>query len=112
MRAGLIAGPVQMSAADDLLSQPYSAMDLAAFFAGLMALLFAALWRRDRERGMGWFAASMLLLALWMATNRWHLPIGLAVPHSYWNIVPTLTAGALTTKCGWHRSRPPFRTSR
>jgi signal transduction histidine kinase len=33
MRAGLIAGPVQMSAADDLLSQPYSAMDLAAFFA-------------------------------------------------------------------------------
>ena len=85
-----------MSAANDLLTQPYSAMELAAFFAALMALLYAALGQRDREPGMGWFALSMLLLASWLGTNRWHLPQGADLPRSAWTVVPALVAATLT----------------
>ena len=82
--------------ASDLLTQPYSAMELAAFFAALMAVLFAALWRRDREPGMGWFALSMALFAAWLGANRWHLPIGDELPRTPWATVPGLVAAALT----------------
>ena len=97
--------------ASDLLTQPYSAMELAAFFAALMAALFAALWQRDREPGMGWFALSMALLAAWLGANRWHLPVGEEVPRSLWTVVPGLVAAALTVglarflplEPGWQR---------
>jgi signal transduction histidine kinase len=86
----------RMPAASDLLTQPYSAMELAALLAALMAAIFAALWSRDHERGMGWFALSMALLALWLGTNRWHLPPDDAVPRSAWAVLPGLVAAALT----------------
>ena len=36
--------------------QPYQGTDVVAFVLGLLAVLCLVLWRRDRERGMGWFA--------------------------------------------------------
>ncbi len=40
--------------------QPYQGTDVVAFVLGLLALLCLVLWRRDRERGMGWFALAWL----------------------------------------------------
>lgn len=56
--------------------QPYLGTDVVAFVLALMAILYALLWRRDGERGTGWYAISMGLLAIWAATNRQHLPTG------------------------------------
>ena len=56
--------------------QPYQGTDIIAFVAGFVGLLYAALWWRDRERGMGWCALGMGLLALFYATNAHHLPTG------------------------------------
>jgi signal transduction histidine kinase len=36
--------------------QPYQGTDVVAFVLGLLAVLCLVLWRRDHERGMGWFA--------------------------------------------------------
>ena len=57
-------------------AQPYLGTDVVAFVLALLAVLYALLWRRDGERGTGWFAVSMALLAVWAATNRQHLPTG------------------------------------
>ena len=84
MRAAFDSKGARMFASD-LLTQPYSAMELAAFFAALMAALFVALWQRDREPGMAWFALSMALLAAWLGANRWHLPVGEDMPRSVWS---------------------------
>ena len=95
MWAAFVSKGARMSASD-LLTQPYSAMELAAFFAALMAALFVALRQRDREPGMGWFALSMALLAVWLGANRWHLPVGDELPRSAWTVMPGLVAAALT----------------
>ena len=57
-------------------AQPYLGTDVVAFVLALLAILYALLWRRDGERGTGWYAISMALLAVWAATNRQHLPSG------------------------------------
>jgi len=57
-------------------TQPYQGTDIIAFVVGFVGLLYAALWWRDRERGMGWCALGMGLLALFYATNAYHLPTG------------------------------------
>ncbi|MES2956915.1 MAG: ATP-binding protein [Pseudomonadota bacterium] len=59
----------------DYAIQPYQGTDVVAFVLAIVAVLCLALWRRDGEAGMGWFALAMALLSLWMATNRYHLPV-------------------------------------
>ena len=43
-------------------AQPFSGTDVAAMVLGVLAALYAALWIRDRERGMAWLALSSLLI--------------------------------------------------
>lgn len=76
-------------------AQPLSAIDIETIVLGAMAVLFAAVWVRDRERGMSWIATAMALAALWYfnservqfegpnmdtpAVRRWGLVIGSAI---------------------------------
>jgi len=59
-----------------------SGTDMAAFVLAVLAVLYAALWLRDRERGMSWLAASFALLALWYATSDLHLVGGTHIDRS------------------------------
>ncbi|MBT9594536.1 MAG: hypothetical protein IV094_00950 [Vitreoscilla sp.] len=56
--------------------QPFSGTDLAAMVLGMLSLLYAALWVRDRERGMSWLALSFGIAAIWYAASERHLPTG------------------------------------
>jgi peptidoglycan/LPS O-acetylase OafA/YrhL len=44
--------------------QPYQGTDVVAFVLGLLAVLCLVLWRRDHERGMGWFALAWLAFSV------------------------------------------------
>ena len=53
---------------------PFSVTDLIAAMLWVLAALYATLNLRDHEPGMGWFAAAMALLALFVGHNERHLP--------------------------------------
>jgi signal transduction histidine kinase len=53
---------------------PFSVTDLIAAMLWVLAALYATLKLRDHEPGMGWFAAAMALLALFVGHNERHLP--------------------------------------
>ncbi len=59
----------------DFSRQPLQGSDIAAFVFAVLALLFFALWRRDRERGMGWLAVAYVVLATQYAANSATLPV-------------------------------------
>lgn len=59
---------------DPAATQPFLASDVMAFVLAIVAVLYLALWLRDREPGMGWCALSNACLAVWAALNRVHLP--------------------------------------
>jgi signal transduction histidine kinase len=44
---------------------PFTAIDVEAFVFALLAVMFAGIWLRDREHGLGWVALAMALLAAW-----------------------------------------------
>jgi signal transduction histidine kinase len=44
--------------------QPYQGTDVVAFVLGLLAVLCLVLWRRDHERGMGWFALAWFVFSV------------------------------------------------
>jgi hypothetical protein len=71
-------------------TQPYQGTDVVAFVFGLIAVLFGALWVRDREPGMGWFGLSMATLSLWLATNALHVPVDPFVSALPWGHVVVL----------------------
>jgi len=54
---------------------PFSVTDLIAAMLWVLATLYATLKLRDHEPGMGWFAAAMALLALFVGHNERHLPV-------------------------------------
>jgi len=78
--------------------QPYLGTDVGAFVLALAAVLCAVLWRRDHERGMGWLAAGIGLIALWFSSHRLHVLLGIYVNHSPWWYV--LAAGLLALAIG------------
>ena len=53
---------------------PINATVLEAFVLGTLALVFAALARRDREPGLAWLAAGFGLTSYWCAFDAPHLP--------------------------------------
>lgn len=63
---------------------PFSATDVLAAVEAFLGLLYLALWRRDREPGMGWLAVSAVCLAIWIGTNEHHVPHGPALQASWW----------------------------
>ncbi|MGE5453122.1 MAG: sensor histidine kinase [Acidobacteriota bacterium] len=62
-----------------------TATDMSAFVLGLLAVMFGAVWWRDREQGLGWLALSFGLMALVFATNELHLPKGPYVTARLWS---------------------------
>lgn len=60
---------------------------MSAFVLGLLAVMFAAVWLRDRERGLFWLALSFGLMALVFANNERHLPQGPYVTAKLWSSV-------------------------
>jgi signal transduction histidine kinase len=58
----------------DWIQPPYSVTDLIAALLWILAALYASLHLRDREPGAGWFAAAMVLFALFIGNNERHLP--------------------------------------
>ena len=46
-------------------TQPLSAIEVETIVLGALAVLFAAVWARDREPGLSWIAVAMTLAALW-----------------------------------------------
>ena len=67
-----------------LSAAPFTSTDVLAGVLLILALLYTALWRRDRERGMGWFALAMLLLGLWIGADRLHAPTAVQLQASWW----------------------------
>lgn len=63
---------------------PFTGTDVLAGVLGLLALLYLALWRRDREPGMGWFALAMALLGAWIFANDLHAPTAAQLQPSLW----------------------------
>jgi signal transduction histidine kinase len=47
-----------------VVAEPFDATDVMAFVLGLLAVIYALLWARDRERGMGWFALGMAAMGI------------------------------------------------
>jgi signal transduction histidine kinase len=58
----------------DWIQPPYSVTDLIAALLWILAALYVTLHLRDREPGAGWFAAAMVLFALFIGNNERHLP--------------------------------------
>ena len=74
----------------DWLQPPFSFTDLMAVLLWVLAALYATLNLRDHERGMGWFACAMALLALFIGNNERHLPTGpvwLSAVHGWWFVL-------------------------
>jgi signal transduction histidine kinase len=63
------------AAAIDYAVQPYLGTDVAAIVMAMAVPLYLLLWRRGGERGMGWFALGVGAIGLWIATNRYHVPV-------------------------------------
>lgn len=72
------------ASAVDYAVQPFEGTDIVAMVMAVSALLCLLIRLRDREPGMGWFAFSMGSLAVWVATNRLHLPSGPELNPSPW----------------------------
>jgi hypothetical protein len=59
----------------DWIQPPYSVTDLIAALLWILAAIYVSLHWRDREPGAGWFAAAMVLFALFIGNNeRLELP--------------------------------------
>lgn len=58
----------------DWLQPPFTVTDLIAALLWVLAALYATLHLRDHEPGMGWFAVSMALMAVFIGNNARHLP--------------------------------------
>lgn len=86
---------------------PFSATDVLAGVEAFLGLLYLALWRRDRETGMGWLAISALCLALWIGTNEHHVPHGPAIPATWWWVPMHIGLAALCLGLVDYLGAPP-----
>lgn len=64
--------------------QPFTGTDLASLVLGIAAAHCLLIKVRDQEPGMGWFAAGMAALAVWVGANDLHLPTGPELNGSAW----------------------------
>ncbi len=80
---------------------------MAAFVFGLLAVLYAALWWRDRERGMSWLAASFALMAVVFANNERHMPQTPYVTFPVWSSVILSSIMMMTVGLVDYLSMPP-----
>jgi signal transduction histidine kinase len=83
-----------MAAEGLALGLPPDGLGVAAFVLAVIAGLNFAIWWRDGDAGMHWFALGMALLALWGAANDRHLTIEPYVRNG-WPLVMQAGVGAL-----------------
>jgi len=69
-------------ATEALLAQPLLASEVIGVVFGLLGLVYGLLWWRERDPGIGWFAASWLSIGLWFGATP-HQP--LAGPFIMWS---------------------------
>lgn len=67
---------------------PYAPTDVIAGILAILAVLYAALWLRDQEKGMGWFALAMGSYALWIGTSALHVPSDPVYMRASWWFIP------------------------
>jgi signal transduction histidine kinase len=67
---------------------PYGPTDVIAGILAILAVLYAALWLRDQEKGMGWFALAMASYALWIGTSALHVPSDPVYMRASWWFIP------------------------
>lgn len=80
--------------------QPFSGTDLAAMVLGVLAALYAALWIRDRERGMAWLGFSFALASAWYAASEAHMPTGQRVDAGQFGWAMVILSSTLTMAIG------------
>ena len=51
-------------------TEPYAAADLIGGVLLFLAAVYAFLWRRDRDPGIGWFAISWMFVGVWFSGSR------------------------------------------
>lgn len=89
-----------------------TAIDVEVIVVGALAVLFAAVWLRDRERGMAWLAFGFALMALWYFNSDRLVITGptMAAPLlRHWAIVIAMSVWAINVGVvgylGWCRWR-------
>ena len=76
--------PSALSSLSIVLGQSFSASDIVAVVLAMFAGVYAFVWRRDRDPGMGWFAWTWALGAAWFVTTPWQHNDGAYVVISPW----------------------------
>jgi signal transduction histidine kinase len=77
-------------------AQPYRGTDVAALVLLVLALLYAGLWLRDRERGMQWFAPGFALGAAFYFRGAWSQPADTYILPLWWGQLPSLATMCIT----------------
>ena len=70
-----------------VLGQAFTASDLVAVVLAMFAGVYAFVWRRDRDPGMGWFAWTWAFGAIWFVTEPWQHNNGVHMVISPWSLV-------------------------
>ena len=73
-----------MNSLSIILGQSFSASGIVAVVLAMFAGVYAFVWRRDRDPGMGWFAWTWAFGAAWYATLPWQHNDGVYVVISPW----------------------------
>ena len=81
-------------------AQPFSGTDVAAMVLGVLAALYAALWIRDRERGMAWLALSFALASAWYAASELHMPTGPRIEEGQFGWALVILSASMTMTIG------------
>ncbi len=76
--------PSALNSLSIVLGQAFSASDIVAVVLAMFAGVYAFVWRRDRDPGMGWFAWTWALGAIWFVTTPWQHNDGVRVVISPW----------------------------
>jgi len=69
------------------LARSFSASDIVSVVLVMFAGVYAFVWRRDRDPGMGWFAWTWMLGATWFATTPWQHNDGPYMAISAWSFL-------------------------
>ncbi len=69
------------------IGQGFTATAIVAVFLAMLSGVYAFVWFRDRDPGMGWFACTWALGATWFATSPWQHNDGAYVVLSAWMFV-------------------------
>jgi two-component system sensor histidine kinase/response regulator len=70
-----------------VLGQAFTASDLVAVVLAMFAGVYAFVWRRDRDPGMGWFAWTWAFGAIWFVTEPLQHNNGVHMVISPWSLV-------------------------